>query len=156
MIEKLSAFEGIWEGKGVAAFPTIVRTEYLEELKFGFFGDEESILFEQKTWLIENEKKGKPLHWESGFITAYADGTFELFNAQNSKRVEILKCEAMEVSDNVINLKLVSKYFGNDDRMVRTERNYIVNGNSLKYEMKMATQNTPEFQIHLAAELKLK
>ena len=153
MIERLGLLIGKWKGKGTANFPTIERTEYIEELEFKFIGDDESIFFEQRTWVLMNGEKGNPLHWESGYIIAYPDDTFELFNAQNSKRVEVMNSNIISIEDQKLYISFESKYFGNDERMVRTERRYFVNGNSLKYEMHMATQKTPEFQHHLGAEL---
>lgn len=154
MIEKLSLLIGKWEGKGNVKFPTIESTEYIEELEFKFIGDDESIKFEQRTWINVNGVKGNPLHWESGFIIAYPDDTFELFNAQNSKRVEVMKSIFINIEESKLHLTFESKYFGNDERMVKTMRDFCVDENSLHFIMKMATQNTPEFQQHLESKLK--
>ncbi|MEO8210654.1 MAG: FABP family protein, partial [bacterium] len=126
MIEKLSLLIGAWKGKGKSNYPTIETTEYIEELEFRFIGDDESILFEQKTWFNINGVKGNPLHWESGFIIAYPDDTFELFNAQNSKRVEVMKSSFIKIEETKLQLSFESKYFGNDERMVKTSRDFFV------------------------------
>ena len=154
MIKRLSALIGLWKGNGVANFPTIEKTEYIEELEFKFIGDDESIMFEQKTWFNIDGNKGAPLHWESGYIIAYPDDTFELFNAQNSKRVEVMKSTFVQINESNLQLTFESKYFGNDERMVKTARKFTVEENSLHFEMKMATQKTPEFQEHLESVLK--
>lgn len=153
-IDKLSFLIGLWQGKGVAKFPTIETTEYLEELEFQPVGDEESIQFAQRTWYVENGAKGKPLHWEAGYIIAYENESFELLNAQSSKRVEVLKCEGLQFDNDNKLLHFDSKHFANDERMVKTTRDYNIQDSILKYEMNMATQKTPEFQVHLKAELK--
>lgn len=153
MIDKLSSLIGIWKGTGTAYFPTIETTEYIEELEFRFTGDDESIMFDQKTWHRINNEKGKPLHFESGFIIAGSDDTFELLNAQNSNRVEVLKCIRLETGISKTELTFESKYFGNDERMVKTQREYFTNENIMKFRMSMSTQNTPEFQEHLKSVL---
>jgi len=151
-IKNLRLLIGTWEGRG-ANFPTIELTEFIEELEFKFIGDDESILFEQRTWFLVNGEKGSPLHWESGFIIAFPDGTFEMFNAQNSKRVEVMKSINFTTEEHKLLLTFESKHFANDERMFRTVRNFYVEGNKLIYEMSMATQNTPQFQTHLRGEL---
>lgn len=153
MLNKLSSLEGIWRGSGTAQFPTIETTDYIEELEFRFTGDDESMKFEQRSWHITNNSKGKPLHIESGFIIARADNTFELLNAQNSNRVEVLKCIKLKIEDSITELTFESKYFGNDDRMIKTLREYFVNENIMNFKMCMATGNIPEFQEHLRSVL---
>lgn len=145
--------DGLWKGKGVANFPTIEKTEYMEELEFKFIGDEETMMFEQRTWKIENGEKAASLHWESGYIILNSTGTFDLFNAQNSKRVEVLTSTQFISQENKLALSFESKCFGNDERMVRTARNYIIENDSLHFIMKMATKMTPAFQVHLESKL---
>lgn len=154
MIKKLSSLIGLWIGNGTANFPTIEKTEYIEELEFKFIGDDESIMFEQRTWFNVNGVKGNPLHWESGYIIAYPDDTFELFNSQNSKRVEVMKSILVNIEEAKLHLAFESKYFGNDERMVKTTREFFADESSLHFIMKMATQMTPEFQQHLESNLK--
>lgn len=153
MINKLYSLEGIWKGSGTARFPTIQTAEYFEELEFRYTRDDESIRFEQRSWHKEENQKGKPLHFESGFIIAGSDGTFELLNAQNSNRVEVLKCIDLKIENSGTELIFESKYFGNDERMVRTQREYFINGNKLTFRMCMATSGTPQFQEHLRSVL---
>ena len=153
MIKRLYSLEGIWKGSGTARFPTIETIEYFEELEFRFTGDDESMRFEQRSWHIINNQKGKPLHFESGFIIAGSDGSFELLNAQNSSRVEVLKCIDLKIENFKTELTFESKYFGNDERMIKTQREYFINGNKLSFRMCMATNNTPQFQEHLRSVL---
>jgi THAP4-like, heme-binding beta-barrel domain len=155
MIRKLSGLVGLWIGKGTANFPTIEKTEYFEELEFKFIGDDESILFEQRTWYDMNDEKGNPLHWESGFIISYPDDSFELLNSQNSKRVEVMRNNIIEIEETKLHLSFESKYFANDERMVRTMREFFVDEKTLHFKMKMATQKTPEFQLHLESWLSM-
>lgn len=156
MLEKFSLLIGKWEGNGTVRFPTIQTTDYIEELEFKFIGDDESIMYEQKTWYFDNEgidNKGKPLHWECGYIIAYPDGSLELLNAQNSKRVEVMKSTNIVSEETKLQLSFASKYFANDERMVRTSRDFFLDKKSMHYIVKMETKNTPEFQLHLEAKL---
>ncbi len=152
MIDKLSLLIGVWKGKGTANYPTIEKTGYIEEHEFHFTGDDETIMFTQRTWFFVNGEKGAPLHVESGFIIAYPDGSFELLDAQNSKRVEVMKSTVVNIEKTKLQLSFESKYFGNDERMVKTTRDYFVDDNSLRFVMKMRTQKT-EYQQHLEAVL---
>lgn len=153
MIKELSLLTGKWKGRGVANFPTIERTEYIEELEFDFIGDDETIMFDQRTWKIENGEKAAPLHWEAGYIIALESGKFDLFNAQNSRRVEVMTSTQFISGENKLTLLFESKYFGNDERMQKTARDFIIENNSLHFIMKMATAKTPEFQLHLESRL---
>ena len=156
MLEKFSILIGKWKGKGTACFPTIETTDFIEESEFLLTGDGESIIFNQQTWHFDNfakDNKGNVLHFESGFIIAYPDGSLELLNAQNSKRVEVMKSTEVIFGENKLQLSFASKYFGNDERMVRTTRDFFISENSLSYIMKMETKNTPEFQLHLESNL---
>lgn len=152
-ITKLSLLIGKWNGYGTASFPTIEKTDFIEELEFSYIGDDESILFQQRTWFVTNGSKGAPLHWECGYIVAYPDDTFEMFNAQNSKRVEVMKSINFMVDENKLLITFESKHFANEERMVRTVRNFFTEGNRLVWEMSMATRMTPEFQSHLRGDL---
>lgn len=151
-IEKLNFLIGTWIGKGTAVFPTIKTTEYLEELIFTPAEDKSVIFFELKSWTNKNGSKGPILNWQSGFLNELEDGTIEMCDAQNNGRVEVLLGN-LEEKDYPYHLSFVSKMFGNDERMVKTSRDYYVNGNEMKYSMFMSTLNTPEFQKHLEAEL---
>jgi hypothetical protein len=50
----------------------------------------------------------------------------ELLNAQNSKRVEVMKSTEVIFGENKLQLSFASKYFGNDERMVRTTRDFFI------------------------------
>lgn len=152
-IQRLSMLIGKWKGRGLAVFPTITRSEYIEELRFEFIETDPAIFYEQRTWHINGEEKGAPLHWESGYILYKENGDYELLNSQNSGRTEVLKGKIAIFSGDTFHLALESKSFSNDPRMIRTTRDIYVDGNELKYFQNMATQKTPEFQHHLEAAL---
>jgi hypothetical protein len=152
-IEKLEFLIGTWIGKGTAIFPTIKTTEYFEELKFISDKDDSVIFYELKSWINNKGNKGSVLSWQAGYINELEDGSFEMNNAQNNGRVEVLKGCLKEKEYYPNHLSFESKMFGNDERMVRTSRDFYVNGDEMRYTMFMATQKTPEFQKHLEGEL---
>lgn len=152
-IERISSLVGIWKGRGLATFPTIETTEYLEELRVEFVESDLALFFEQHTWYIKDNEKSAPLHWESGYILCKEEGIYVLSNAQNNGRTEVLSGSLSMFSGNTFHLALESKAFSNDERIVRTSRDLYVDGDALKYYVNMATKMTPQFQHHLEATL---
>jgi len=153
---RLAPLLGVWQGAGRANFPTILPCDYTEELQWQSNGSEPLLHFEQKTWVqSQDEKNGQPLHWESGFLLPVADGGFELCNAQNNGRVEVLKGHVDEdkLVQGTLHLIFVSAAFGNDPRMVQSRRTLSVKNNVLRYVVEMATVKTPLLQRHLEAVL---
>lgn len=152
LMKMLAPLLGLWKGEGVAQFPTITTCPYREELRFEGNGEEPLLFFEQKTWVLAT---GAALHWESGFIKPNEEGALEILNAQNSGRVEVLRGGLTpEQNPNVLALLFESVFFGNDARMVRSSRVFHCEGDTLRYEVAIATVKTPQFQRHLTATLK--
>jgi len=152
-IHKLSPIIGVWKGRGVAGFPTIQTSEYFEELEFRYIEPKAVIQFIQKTWYVNGDEKGNPLHWESGFIKALDNGSYQLSNSQDNGRVEVLTGSLSVLSGDAFHLSFQSKLFGNDPRLLKTSRDFYLDGNTLRFVMKMATRMTPEFQQHLESTL---
>lgn len=148
---KLHFLLGEWQGNGNGKFPTITSFDYTETLTFKFDGTNDLIHYEQRTWLKPNHT---PSHWESGFIKPIdgQENFFEISNSQDSGRVEVLKGELVtEQQTHTLHFKM--KLLHNDPRVVSSERIFTIKDNQLSYIKKMATQNTPEHQQHLQAEL---
>ena len=155
--ERLSRLLGKWTGQGRGRFPTIEAFDYAEDIEFVDNGSEPLIHYEQRTWDITHQRERvEPLHWETGFIRPCEDGWVEIWNAQNGGRVEVLRGRppSADAPPESAFLELDSTVLGNDDRMVRTRRTYFLVGDTLKYELHMATRNTPQLQIHLRGELR--
>jgi hypothetical protein len=153
-IERLSCLIGSWKGRGIAAYPTIETTEYLEELDFEFVENDPSIFYNQKAWYVKDgSEKGEVLHLESGYIICKDKGLYELINAQNNGRTEVLKGLLSMFSGDTFHLAFESKEFSNDERMLKSGRDIYVDIDVLKYYVNMSTQRTPEFQHHLEATL---
>lgn len=153
MIEKLFPLIGTWKGDGTAKFPTIKTVEYMEKIEFSRIGTNPVIFYEQKTWYLLDGNRGGDLHHESGYINVKEDGNYEVSNSQDNGRVEVLTAKIIETGDSSIHLSMESKLFGNDERMDKTIRDYYITGRTMRYELKMATKNTPEMQGHLEAIL---
>ncbi|MBS1493956.1 MAG: FABP family protein [Bacteroidetes bacterium] len=145
MINKLKFLLGNWKGEGHAAYPTINSADYTEELTFESCGEENKIEFNQKT-LYKNESRH--LHREYGFILEKEKDVFTFINAQNNGRTEVLK----GVLEAPTKLVLDSTHYGNDERPVKTRREYYLEKGLLHYKLFLQTQNQP-YQLHLEAKL---
>lgn len=154
LFEELRVLVGTWKGEGRGQFPTIDAFRYWEETAFCENAGEMLVHFEQRSWLLDDEGEiVKPLHWESGFFIPADDGQIDLLNAQNSRRVEVLRGMSGFESRSWF-LRTRSVLHGYDRRMMETTRNFEVSGDTLRYEICMATDKVSEIQPHLEAELK--
>lgn len=148
----MKAFWGVWQGTGLATYPTIEATPYREELTFVDHGRDSVVRVEQRTWQIHPDNSETLLHWEYGFIRPLEDGTYQWNNAQSNGRVEVLVGTVAENEDGWV-LDLRSVAFANDPRMLQTTRRFTVQGDQLRYTMTMATQEHPDRAVHLEATL---
>ena len=144
---------GEWSGGGRGDFPTIDAFRYTETLRFYGNGVEPMLQFEQRTWIANEADPHKdPLHWEAGFFRALSGSGVELTNAQNGARVEVMRGK-IELCGQVLVLSMDSTLLGNDDRLIRTRRRYECEGDTLRYQVWMATKKQPELTPHLEAKL---
>jgi hypothetical protein len=149
-LRRLDPLLGSWGGSGTGRYPTIDAFAYREELRFELHAEYPMLAYEQKTVL----DTGAASHWETGFVRPVGDGVYELSNAQDSGRVEVLRGGA-ELEAAGLELRLESVCLGHDPRLVQTRRILRVEGDRLGYEKHMATNTTdePVLQLHLQAEL---
>ncbi len=153
-INELLFLAGKWSGKGLAEYPTINPAGYDETMVFEYDYTKDIIFYVQKTNYSDPERAKNTLHRESGFIIQTGEGKIELSNSQSNGRVEVLKLTKLTVDSGKTCALFTSKHFGNDERMISTVREYILKGDILCYEMKMATNRHHELKTHLKAELK--
>lgn len=154
IFEELRILVGNWRGRGSGRFPTIEPFQYLEETSFSEGAGEMLVHFEQRSWLLDAEDNiVKPLHWESGFFIPAEDGQIDILNAQNSRRVEVLRGES-RFENGRWSLAAKSVLPGYDPRMTGTTREFEVTVDALRYRVCMATDKVGEIQPHLEAELK--
>ena len=149
MNEALLKLLGRWEGEGTALFPTITEAAYIDTLTFSLDEPHDLIQYEQKTWRKETQKQS---HWEFGFIRQLDDGTVVLNNTQNNGRFEVMSSSLTPQPGRFL-LHFTTTAFSNDPRMVKAEREWRVEGDTLTYVQSMATQTVPDLQAHLRATL---
>jgi hypothetical protein len=152
-IKELSFLLGKWRGFGMAVYPDIIPVSYSEMLTFEYDPHKDLIHFSQFTKYTDQDKNGKTLHMESGFIRKTDLGDIELSNAQNNGRVEVMVLDDSDLHSESIGLIFRSKLFGNDPRMIISQREYTYSNSKLTYEMKMATMRNTELTTHLTGEL---
>ncbi len=154
-MQALSQLVGKWRGTGRGEFPTIQPFRYEEELTIQGNGVDTYLFYEQRTWRLDQRgEPSAPLHWETGFMRALPEGV-EIANAQNGHRVEVLQgaIDDAALRRGVLQMALTSTLLGNDPRMVRTRREFYVQGDRLKYQVAMATTKVPALHPHLEATL---
>ena len=91
-------------------------------------------------------------HWESGFIDVLETNELQLANVQSGGRGEVLTGK-IERTGRQIRLIFSSKSVANDERMVSTSRMFEIEGDTLGYEMDMATTRVDELTRHVFATL---
>jgi len=144
---------GKWRGFGLAGYTDIIPVSYSEILTFEYDTYKDLIHYTQFTKRTDSFKNGATLHMESGFIRKSDSGAIELSNAQNNGRVEVMILDDSELSGDIKNLIFRSKLFGNDPRMIISQRVFTYTDNKLSYEMKMATMKNTNLSTHLTCEL---
>jgi len=149
----LDVLLGRWEGTGEGDFPTIDAFRYREELTLERRAGEDSVHYEQRTWLVsDGADDGDPSHWESGFLLVQEDGALELLNAQASGRVEVLR-GALEPRAIGGRVELASCVHAHDPRVLATRRVLEWDAGELRYEVRMSTDRVTAGAVHLSARL---
>lgn len=152
-VKDLNFLFGKWIGFGMAVYPDIIPVSYSEVLTCEYDPHRDLIHYSQITRYTDPVKNGATLHMESGFIRKSDSGILELSNSQNNGRVEVMILDDIDLVAEKIHLVFRSKLFGNDPRMIITQREFFYSGNKLSYEMKMSTMRNTELTTHLTAEL---
>jgi hypothetical protein len=150
LLKMKSLFAGKWAGEGFAKFPTINDTAYTEQLEFIPDENKDAIFFAQKTWYKnDTDKNGHTVFWDTGFIIL-KDDRIVLHSAQVGGRMEIYELAQTVDATFTFNSSSIMQ----DPKATISQRVFILNGDSMHYEMNMATHAAPEFQNHLKADLK--
>jgi len=146
---------GIWEGTGIASYPTIDTTPYREVLTVQQQDDIPRLFYEQKTWRTVDSTE-QILHWETGFIRHLENETYEWINSQNNGRLELMH-GVIKDEASVVSLLFKTVTFVNDPRMLAATRHLTISQDALHYQHMMATQTHDAQQhLHLEAHLKRK
>jgi hypothetical protein len=151
-MDVLQALLGSWQGKGTGEFPTIEPFAYDERLVYTWATPASVMHYVQST---TDAITGEPVHAESGYLHRLEDGRIELWNAQSSARVEVLRGADEQLPDGGWQLDLVSTHYGNDERMLASRRLITVRAHELVYTLDMHTSTTDEARLHRHLEARL-
>ena len=146
-LEPLAFLLGTWRGEGEGDYPTTEPFRFREEIRFEHVG-EDFLLFTQESWMLPD---GSPLHFERGVLRPAGPGRVELALAHPGGTVEISEgtqdATAIEVASTSIGRSATG------DPLTGLVRRYSVEGHALRYEIDMATEETP-MTFHVRGELR--
>ena len=146
-LEPVAFLLGTWSGEGKGVYPTAQDFSYLEEVTFRHIG-KPFLIYTQRT---THPVKGFPMHAEVGYWRPQADGKIELVLVHPTGIVEIeegtVEGTTIEVATTVVGKTSTAK------EVTSLERTFTVDGDVLRYEVRMAAVGVP-LTSHLKAELK--
>ncbi|HJR19116.1 MAG TPA: FABP family protein [Actinomycetota bacterium] len=146
-LEPVAFLLGTWRGEGKGTYPTAQDFSYLEEISFRHIG-KPFLIYTQRT---THPVKGFPMHAELGYWRPQEGGRIELVLAHPTGIVEIeegtIDGTTIEVATTHIGKTTTAK------EVSTLERTFTVDGDVLRYEVRMAAVGVP-LTSHLTAELK--
>jgi hypothetical protein len=138
---------GTWRGEGRGEYPTIESFSFGEEIRFWHIG-KPFLIYSQRTW---NPKTMAPMHGEFGYWRPVADDRIEIVITHPTGITEIqegtLAPKKIDVRATLVGRTSTAK------EVTALERTFEVDGDLLRYELRMAAVGQP-LQHHLSAELK--
>lgn len=146
-VEPIAFLVGIWRGEGKGAYPTIESFSYSEEVTFRNLG-KPFLAYEQHTW---HPEKGFTMHLETGYWRPQANGRIEIVLVHPTGITEI---QEGTIEGTTIDVATTAVSRTSTAKEVNTlERTFTVDGDVLRYEVRMAAVGVP-ITPHLSAELK--
>ena len=138
---------GTWQGEGEGSYPTVEDFTYAEEIRFTHSG-KPLLAYTQRTW---HPAKGFAMHAESGFWRIQPEGRIEIVLAHPTGVAEIqegtVRGTTIDVATTSVSRTTTAK------EVAALERTFTVDGDVLRYEVRMAAVGVP-LTSHLRAELK--
>jgi len=138
---------GIWRGEGEGQYPSIKPFRYREEIRFSHNG-KPFLIYTQRTESIETDQ---PMHGEAGYLRLVGDGRVEFVIAQPIGYAEIslgrVDGQRIEVECASVGRTPTAK------PVTSISRSLWMDGDSLRYELKMGLEGAPAAR-HLTASFR--